>query len=214
MSLQKKYKQEMVNIRNHIAKYGVPVDQQSDDIVDHIKKMTFDKLVQLLESPYNIGYNERNEFATIYKPSFKKIIVGNIAVGKKQCLVFFSKEAEAFFVFAENNLLQCIADLQINYNKQKEYHIVFSWQEPTEKGVVRELLKFLVTENVASCVVSGPAQSENAFEMWKKLADDTDVCVGIYGEPALNCLSSGDLKNYFGNDVKLSEKRFVLTKNI
>lgn len=212
MSLQKKYKQEMIDRRNHIAKYGIPVEQRNPVLSEHIKQMSFDKLVKLLESPYNIGYNDRNEFETIYNPSFKKDWLCSLTVYDEEYITFFSKEAETFFMFHPNDMNTCLADLQIcSTSEEKTSQIVFSWQDHNKRGLIRELLKYLVMSGTINKVVSGYVQSENAFEMWKKLADDTVVCVGIYGNNEQDCLKPQDLLQSFGGLDK-REFLFALTK--
>lgn len=210
MSLQKKKKQEMIDRRNHIAKYGVPVEQRSAFLVEHINKMNFDKLVKLLESPYNTGYNEHGEFETIYNPSFKKDWLYNMNINGEEYITFFSKEAETFFMFDEMDMKTCLADLQLGpMADDKTSQIVFSWQDSRKRGLIRQLLKYLVMSGTINKIVSGYDQSENAFNMWKKLADDNDVCVGIYGDIERGCLSSSDLQEYFG-DINKQQFRFSL----
>lgn len=176
------------------------------DMVDE-KFEKYNKLIS--ETPENLGYNEKETLGTIYNTSYNIEFLDKLVFGEKRYELFFSDECHTFFIFDENN--KPVADLQMT-RSGKDLYILFPWQSPKEKGLMRDFYYYLLRGKQYDRIISGSQQSENAFNMWKKMADDprfqVSVMTGGNEFPAV----SEDLGKYFGTGK--ANVRFVLKKRI
>lgn len=148
----------------------------------------------------------------LYGASHSSMSLPTLSYGGKEYEIRYNKWNAtdiSWYFFNEKRLAaQCEGEI-----KNKQFWIDYVWQEPTHRGLMRDIYKNFLLERF-KMVVSDQTLSSRGLIMWKTFMQDPSLRVGIVKNGNYKNLKTPDEMDQHMHDVVADHKivRFYLTK--